>query len=112
LQTLEVKTRVMSSLGLFEWWAICISSSIAFLTLASIYIYVDSKGKEKKRSHAKTLVTFPRDFIFVWVLFGLLALYIVSIDIGSAILFAAGNIFTEMVLVLYTVKNRTRTEKP
>jgi len=52
-----------------------------------------------------------RDFVFVWVLFGLLALYIVSINISSAILFAAGNIFTEIVLIVYTVKNRTRSEK-
>jgi hypothetical protein len=103
---------MISSLGLFEWWAICISSSIAFLTLASVYIYVDSKKKEKNRSHTKTdLVALPRDFVFVWVLFGLLALYIVSIDIGSAILFAAGNIFTEIVLIVYTVKNKTRSEK-
>jgi len=103
---------MMSSLELFEWWAICISSSIAFLTLASIYIYVDSKRKAKNTNHTKThLVTLPRDFVFVWVLFGLLALYIVSIHIGSAILFAAGNIFTEVLLIAYTVKNRTRSER-
>lgn len=103
---------MMSSLELFKWWAICISSSIAFLTLASIYIYVGSKRKEKERSHAKSrLATLPRDFVFVWVLFGLLALYIVSINIGSAILFAAGNIFTEVLLIIYTVKNRTGSEK-
>lgn len=103
---------MISSLGLFEWWAICISSSIAFLTLASVYIYVDSKKKDKNRSHTKThLVALPRDFVFVCVLFWLLALYIVSINIGSAILFAAGNIFTEIVLIVYTVKNRTRSEK-
>jgi len=93
---------------LFNWWAICISSSIAFLTLASIYVYMDSKGKAKNKSHTKTdLVTLTRDFVFVWVLLGLLILYIVSIYKGSSILFAAGNVFTEVVLIIYTVKNRT-----
>jgi len=101
-----------SHVELFDWWAICISFSIVFLTLASVYVYVDSRRKARNRNHAKTnLVTLAKDFVFVWILFGLLALYIISINIGSAILFACGNIFTEIVLILYTVKNRTASEK-
>ena len=99
---------MLSDIQLFEWWAICISSSIVFLTLASIYIYTDSR-KKNGNGHAKiSPITLAKDFIFVWVLFGLLALYIVSIHVESAILFAAGNIFTEGFLVVYTVRNRTR----
>jgi hypothetical protein len=48
------------------------------------------------------------DFIFVWVLLGLLIFYIVSINIGSATVFAAGNIFVEALLVAYLLKNRKR----
>ena len=98
---------MLSDVQLFEWWAICISSSIVFLTLASMYIYMDSK-KKNGNGHAKTSpITLAKDFIFVWVLFALLALYIVSIHIKSAVLFAAGNIFIEVFLVVYTVKSRT-----
>ena len=72
-----------------------------------MYIYMDSK-KKNGNGHAKiSPITLAKDFIFVWVLFGLLALYIVSIHIKSAVLFAAGNIFIEVFLVVYTVKSRT-----
>jgi hypothetical protein len=49
---------------------------------------------------------FVRDFAFVWVLLGLLGLYIVSIDRGSYILLASGNLVVEALLIAYTVRNR------
>lgn len=49
---------------------------------------------------------FLRDFIFVWVLVGLLGLYICSIDRSSSIVFASGNLVVEALLIVYTVKNR------
>ena len=93
---------------LFHWYAITISWSIIFLTIASIYIYIDSKRAGKARHAKTTLATLTRDFMFVWVLLGLLTLYIVSISRGSSVLFAAGNVVTEAVLIAYAVKNRTR----
>ena len=48
------------------------------------------------------------DFIFVWVLAGLLALYIFTINNSSATIFAVGNIVVELILVVYTVKHRVR----
>jgi hypothetical protein len=47
------------------------------------------------------------DFLFVLVLAGLLGLYILSINQTSAVIFAAGNIVVEIVLFVYTIKNRT-----
>ncbi len=98
-------------LKLFDWWAISISWSIIFMSLAGIYIYADSKKKMarmKNRHHVKvTPVTVVKDFVFIWVLFALLILYIVSINAGSSTLFVAGNILTEVVLIIYAVKNRT-----
>jgi hypothetical protein len=93
---------------LFNWYAITISWSIVLLTIASIYIYVDSSKTGKiKRSGLKP-ATLARDFVFVWILLGLLILYIESIDRGSSILFAAGNIVTEAVLIVYGVRYRTK----
>ena len=93
---------------LFNWYAITISWSIVFLTIASIYIYLDSKRTGKARQAKMTPAALARDFVFVWVLLGLLILYIVSINRGSSVLFAAGNIVTETVLLAYCVRNRTK----
>ena len=49
------------------------------------------------------------DFVFVIVLAALLGLYIVSIDRASSLIFAAGNIIVEVILVVYTVKNQSGT---
>jgi len=97
----------MLNLGLFIWWAISISGGIAFLILISIYLYANSRTKRKE----SILTTANRlrlwkDFMFVWVLIGLLVFYIVSVNIGSAIIFAAGNIIVESILIVYLVKNR------
>ena len=92
---------------LFWWWVTCISWSIAFLIAISIYLYrnsrtrrIETDGSKMKRSRLRA------DFVFVWVLIGLLIMYVVSVNIGSAILFAAGNIVVESFLLAYLVKNK------
>jgi hypothetical protein len=96
---------------LFVWWAASISGGSVFLTLVSIYLYASGRTRQKE-SEGKTMkaVRLVKNFIFVWVLLGLLVFYIVSVNIGSAAIFAAGNIFVEIILVIYLMKNRP--EKP
>jgi hypothetical protein len=95
---------------LFTWWMVSISFSIVFLTLVSIYLYANRncvKAKERK----KGITAFVRDFIFVFVLISLLFFYIVSVRIESALLFAAGNLVVEVILLAYLFKNRTATSE-
>jgi Flp pilus assembly protein TadB len=92
---------------LFTWWAISISGGSIFLTLVSIYLYRNSKTKRSENNQKRaSTVRVAKDFIFVWVLLGLLVFYIVSINIGSAVIFAAGNIVVEIVLIVYLLKNK------
>jgi hypothetical protein len=94
-------------LDLFQWWAACISGGSVFLTLVSIYLYKSSKTKrEAGGPRGAGAIRFAVDFVFVWVLLGLLVFYIVSIDIGSAAIFAAGNILVEALLIVYLLKNK------
>jgi len=87
---------------LFIWWAASISSSSVFLTLVSIYLYMDSRARRMEGSRAAASTgNVGKNFIFVWVLLGLLFFYIFSIQIGSIGIFAAGNIVVEAVLILY-----------
>ena len=94
-------------LDLFQWWVACISGGSVFLTLVSIYLYVSSRTKRKTSGpRGAGALRFGIDFIFVWVLLGLLVFYIVSIDVGSAAIFVAGNILVEALLIIYLLKNR------
>jgi len=98
---------------LYFLWAITISGGIAFLILVSIYLYANSRTRRKEgiRTMANRL-KLGKDFAFVWVLIGLLVFYIVSVHIGSSIIFAAGNIIVEAILIVYLVKNkREKSEK-
>ena len=94
---------------LFSWWAIVISAGIAFLTFVSIYLYVSQRKKFVENKTKKGTTRVIVDFIFVWVLFGLLLLYIVSIGNSSITLFATGNIVVEIVLVIYLLKNKPKS---
>ena len=98
----------MNDLALFNWWAICITAGSIFLTLVSIYLYADSKAnnRENIRAHA-SVARLVRAFVFVWILLGLLVFYIVSVHLGSAYIFVAGNIIVEAILVAYLLRNRT-----
>lgn len=92
---------------LMLFWAVCISWSALFLTAVSIYLYFDSRKSQMKSDRAMAShFRMARDFAFVWVLLGLLGLYIISINRSSSILFAAGNVVVEALLILYTVKSR------
>ena len=91
---------------LMLFWAVCISWSALFLTAVSIYLYVDSR-KSQIHSIKASKLGFVRDFVFVWVLLGLLGLYIGSIATGSSIVFASGNLVVEVLLIAYTWKNRS-----
>ncbi len=103
----------MVGVDLFQWWAATISAGSIFLSLVGVYLYLNSR-KSRNAHYVKgtrRLTRSLKDFVFVWVLLGLLVFYIVSIDIGSDWLFAAGNIFVELMLLVYLLRNRTRESK-
>ena len=101
----------MPDLDLFGWWAISISFSSIFLTLVSIYLYADSRKRcENGEQEPVNVGNLVKNFMFVWVLLSLLVFYIVSIQIGSAAIFTAGNIVMEVILVIYLIRNRTKSE--
>jgi len=89
---------------LLLWWTISIAWSAFFLIVVSLYLYWDRRRRHPKGSQIPS--RFRSDFIFVWVLMGLLALYIVSIYRSSSAVFIAGNIVVEIVLITYAIRNR------
>ena len=96
---------------LFTWWMISISFSIVFLTIVSIYLYANracERTKEKTKTTAKGMLA---NFAFVWVLIGLLIFYIVAVRIASALIFAAGNIVVEVILITYLYRNKTKVSE-
>ena len=96
----------MLNLDPFVWWIITISWSIVFLILVSIYLYRNSKTKRREgMSISKSNLGLIKDFVFVWVLISLLVFYIISVNVGSALIFALGNIVVEVTLIAYLVKN-------
>jgi len=97
----------MLNLDPFMWWAVSISGGIVFLILVSIYLYANSRIKRKESKNPMSNVfRFGKNFAFVWVLIGLLVFYIVSVNIGSVVIFAAGNIIVEAMLIVYLIRNR------
>jgi hypothetical protein len=121
------------TIDLFAWWAVSISWSIVFLTAAGFYLYVSSRAKSKKdtyvENHERSIEvgTFKRaqlkakalnifkNFIFVWVLLGLLVFYIFSVKLGpgtfTELVFALGNIIVEALLVFYLFRNRDKNRR-
>lgn len=103
----------MPDIDLFAWWAISISGGSVFLTLVSIYLYRNTRVRRKESNQIKMNIgSLLKDFVFVWVLLGLLVFYIISIQIGSATVFAAGNIFVEALLIIYLLRNRKQKSRP
>ncbi|MGD0028438.1 MAG: hypothetical protein ABSC91_05815 [Candidatus Bathyarchaeia archaeon] len=124
----------MLTIDLFVWWAISISWSIVFLTVASFYLYASSRAKRKEDTREETkrkmndehsvrtrayktqlkatARSIAKNFIFVWILLGLLVFYIFSVQLGTGTLseavFAVGNIVVEALLVFYLVRNRDK----
>jgi len=101
----------IADLDLFTWWALSISGGSIFLTLVSIYLYRNSKTKRNENNRESGTIRLAKDFIFVWVLLGLLVFYIVSVNIGSSIIFAVGNIVVETILIIYLMKERKKPEQ-
>ena len=102
----------MAYTDLFVWWAATISAGTLFLVAVSMYLFLGSLKKQGGAAQTNwSIIRIGVSFTFVWALLGLLVLYLVSINRGSSMLFATGNILFEAILVLYVVKNRTRAEQ-
>ena len=95
--------------NLFGWWISSITFNIGFVIAASIYLY--RRGKGVSRSPVGRVKRWLKDFAFVWILLGLLVLYVVSVGEGSFLLFAAGNIVVQIILVIYVVKSGNSADK-
>lgn len=93
--------------NLFIWWATAITFGVIFLVLVSVYLYVN-RCKNREQCNYPTVEKYKleKNFTFVWILLGLLILYITSISGGSYTLFAIGNIIVEGVLIVYIIRNR------
>lgn len=92
---------------LFAWWASSISAGSLFLAIVGIYLYATTRSRRRKSNQTtKNAGGLFKDFIFVWVLLGILVFYIFTINIGSSLIFAAGNILVEALLIVYLLKNR------
>lgn len=91
------------------WW---LFPGFIFLFL-SIFVAIERQHGYTHETQLKTKAgSIIRDFIFVWVLLGLLVFYIVTIQLGSVVLFAIGNVLVEALLIIYLSKNRTeKTEQ-
>ena len=96
---------------LFTWWMASISFSIVFLIIVSIYLYANrtcERTHEKTKTTAKGVLT---NFIFVWVLIGLLLFYIGAVRLESALIFAVGNIVVEVILIAYLLRQETKSSE-
>jgi hypothetical protein len=104
------KVICLANIDLFQWWAATISAGSTFLVIVGAYLYLSSRKRRKDtlQKGANSFSRLLKDFVFVWVLLGLLVFYIVSVDLGSDWIFAAGNIIVELVLLVYLLRNRTR----
>jgi hypothetical protein len=124
----------VSTISLFTWWEISISWNIVFLIVAGFYLYASSRAKHKEdtREESKrkmndehsvragayktqlkaTAGSIAKNFIFVWILLGLLVFYIFSVQLGtgklSEAVFAVGNVVVEALLVFYLIRNRDK----
>lgn len=98
----------MAYAGLFLWWIITITWSIAFPIAVSIFLYARRKTREAEGNRRRFQSV--RDFAFVWFLLGLLVFYIFVVGRSSSFLFAVGNIAFEAVLLLYAVASTRRTK--
>ncbi len=87
---------------LFIWWAGTITAGILFLVIVSIVLYFTSGNVVvRDRNPIRLVAKALKNYAFVWVLLGLLALYLVSIDRQDYNLFAAGNVISEIFIFAY-----------
>jgi Flp pilus assembly protein TadB len=121
-------------MDLFVWWALSISWNIVFLIAAGFYLYASSRAKRREDAQKEiirkandeqsvsayrpqwkaTVGRLTKNFIFIWILLGLLVFYIFSVQLGtgrlSEVVFAGGNIVVEALLVFYLFKNRGKRQ--
>ena len=102
----------ISIIGVFAqtlWWLLpgCIFFLLAVIA-AIEWQHQESQGIQLK---AKAL-SVSKNFVFVWILLGLLVFYIFSVKLGtgrfSELVFALGNIAVEVLLVFYLLRNRDK----
>jgi Flp pilus assembly protein TadB len=122
------------TIDLFAWWTICISWNIVFLIVAGLYLYANSRAKRNEYTREETnrkmkdehsvrpyktqlkatAGRIAKNFIFIWILLGLLVFYIFSVQLGtgrlSEVVFAMGNIVVEALLVFYLFRNREKKQ--
>lgn len=102
---------VISIIGYFVqtfWW---VFPGCVFFLL-SIATAIERSRQHKYVIPLRTGIgSVATNFIFVWVLLGLLVFYIVTIQVGSIFMFAMGNVFVEALLIIYLRKNRTEKTK-
>jgi uncharacterized membrane protein len=92
---------------LFNWWVISISFSVTFMTIIAVYLYVNSRTKRRQINRATGEKSrLIGNFVFVWILLILLALYIATIALGSYELYVLGNIIVDLVLIAYSAMNK------
>jgi Ca2+/Na+ antiporter len=107
---------VISIVGAFAqtlWWLLpgCIFFSLALLEP------IERQHTQLHGIQFKTkAVSTSKNFIFVWILLGLLIFYIFSVKLGtskfSEFVFALGNVAVEVLLVFYLFRNRDKTRRP
>jgi Na+/melibiose symporter-like transporter len=134
MQVLKEELGGKLAMDLFSWWEISISWSIVFLMVTGFILYVRSRPNRKKEQHEENkqkmnyadpiggkadnvqfrarAASIAKDFIFVWVLLGLLVFYIFSVKLGTGALsetvFAVGNVIVEVFLGFYLLRNRDK----
>ena len=90
---------------LFGWWISSITFNILFVISAAVYLYIRRKARGKEAfTWIGRVVRIIKEFVFVWILLGLLMFYVYSVGGGSYALFAAGNIAVEVFLCVYVLK--------
>ena len=89
--------------NLFSWWAVTITTGIMFLVVVSSAIYYWRKRPVSSKGSVPKVI---RDFAFVWALMILLILYLISINLGSYLLFMAWNVVVEALLLVYVYLKR------
>jgi Ca2+/Na+ antiporter len=118
-QLIEVGTYpaliLISIVGAFAqtmWWLLpgCIFFLLALITT------MERQHKESHGIQFRTkAVSTSKNFIFVWVLLGLLVFYIFSVKLGtgkfSEFIFALGNIAVEVLLIFYLFRNRDKARR-
>jgi hypothetical protein len=105
--------------------------------VAGLYLYGSSRSKRKEESSKESkqkmsgensagasiqriqlrakVGRIAKDFIFVWILMGLLFFYIFSVHLGTGtfpqVVFASGNIVVEALLIFYLSRNRDKIKR-